>query len=81
MKRIYSAADILHTLRAIKSLELDSNGCLEVGFFGASCAEEKCSISEFDSDTFTRDLLVDIEYHMSPEEEDEKEEAEKAKID
>lgn len=72
MRKVYSAEEILEILRSLKTLELDKDGRLDVSFHDVEPAWGMSSINEFVPNSFTRELLELIEYHMSEPSEDEK---------
>ena len=60
----HSPEKVIEILRSITKLEIDHEGVLDVWFEGGESAE---SINSFIPGSFTRELLVLIEQHLSHE--------------
>jgi len=60
----HSPEKVIEILRSITKLEIDPEGFLDVWFEGGTSAE---SPNSFIPGSFTRELLVLIEEHLSPE--------------
>ena len=60
----HNASTIIEVLRSITALELESDGCLVVGFDNET---DRSSMRSFAYGTFTRNLLILIEAELHKE--------------
>ena len=60
----HSATEIIKIFHSITSLELDSTGCLEVGFDFES---DRSALTSFQPGSFTRLVLELVEAHLNKE--------------